>query len=143
MAAVPVLKMGHLALVSIQVDMDDQLALGLQEDLSERILEWRATGVIIDISSLDIVDSFIGRVLANIAQIASMLDARTVVVGMQPAVAITMVELGIRLNGVKTALNLEKGVRLLEESAAEDEAAFANPQPEVPEDAAEPFVDSD
>lgn len=108
------MKMGALALVSIQVDMDDQLALDLQEDLSERIQQWRSTGVIIDISSLDIVDSFIGRVLANIAQIANLLDARTVVVGMQPAVAITMVELGINLNNVLTALNLEKGVKLLE-----------------------------
>lgn len=114
MAAIPVMKMGALALVSIQVDMDDQLALDLQEDLSERIQQWRSTGVIIDISSLDIVDSFIGRVLANIAQIANLLDARTVVVGMQPAVAITMVELGINLNNVLTALNLEKGVKLLE-----------------------------
>ncbi|MGF1450898.1 MAG: STAS domain-containing protein [Opitutales bacterium] len=121
-STIPVLKMGDLALVSIQIDMDDQLALSLQEDLSQRILDWRARGVIIDISALDIVDSFIGRVLANIAQIASLLDARTVVVGMQPAVAITMVELGINLAGVRTALNLEKGVWLLRDATVDGEA---------------------
>src|SRR6476661_6613278 len=113
MERIPILRMGRLLLVTIQVDMHDRLALTLQEDLSERIVRDRAKGVLIDISSLDLVDSFIGRMIGNTAAIARVLDAQTVVVGMQPAVAITLVELGVTLHGVKTALNVEKGMTLL------------------------------
>src|SRR5262245_55847774 len=105
--------MGDFLLVTIQVDMHDQLALTLQDDLSARIVEAGARGVLIDISALEIVDSFIGRMLGNIAAISRILDAATVVVGMRPAVAITLVELGITLSGVRTALNVEKGMELL------------------------------
>jgi rsbT antagonist protein RsbS len=105
--------MGELLLVTIQVDMHDQLALTLQDDLTERIAQTGARGVLIDISSLEVVDSFIGRMLANIAGMARVLDAATVVVGMQPAVAITLVELGLSLPGVRTALNVERGMQLL------------------------------
>jgi rsbT antagonist protein RsbS len=108
--------MGHLLLVTIQVDMHDRLALTLQDDLTMRITETGARGVLIDISSLEIVDSFIGRMLANIAGVARVLDAETVVVGMQPAVAITLVELGLSLPGVRTALNVEKGMAMLRAS---------------------------
>ena len=114
-ARIPILKLGHLLLVTIQVDMHDRMALTLQEDLTERIVETGARGVLIDISGLELVDSFIGRMLADIAAMASVLDATTVVVGMRPAVAITLVELGLSLKGVKTALNIEKGMSLLEE----------------------------
>ncbi len=110
---IPVLKMGTCLLVSIQVDMHDQLAMALQDDLTERIAATRAHGVLIDISALDTVDSFIGRMLGNIAAMASVLDAQTVVVGMRPAVAITLVELGLSLPGVRTALNVERGMALL------------------------------
>jgi rsbT antagonist protein RsbS len=113
MDQVPVLKIGNLLLVSIQFDLDDSSALQLQEDLSGRIVATGARGVLIDISSLEIVDSFIGRMLANIASISRVLDADTVVVGMRPAVAITMVELGLSLGGVHTALDVEKGMTLL------------------------------
>jgi rsbT antagonist protein RsbS len=113
MDSIPVLSLGDVLLVSIQVDLEDQLALRLQEDLSERIVAVGAHGVIIDISALDIVDSFIGRMLSTIASISRVLDAETVVVGMRPAVAITLVELGLSLKGVRTALNLEHGLRLL------------------------------
>jgi rsbT antagonist protein RsbS len=106
--------MGELLLVTIQVDMHDQLALTLQDDLTERIAATGARGVLIDISSLEVVDSFIGRMLANIAGMARVLDAVTVVVGMQPAVAITLVELGLSLPGVRTALNVERGMELLQ-----------------------------
>jgi rsbT antagonist protein RsbS len=114
---IPILKMGEFLLVTIQVDMHDQLALTLQDDLTDRISRTGSKGVLIDISSLEVVDSFIGRMLANIAGMARVLDATTVVVGMQPAVAITLVELGLSLPGVRTALNVERGMRLLREAA--------------------------
>ena len=114
MDRIPILRMGELLLVTIQVDMHDRLALALQEDLTERITTRRTQGVLIDISSLEIVDSFIGRMLANIAGIARVLGAETVVTGMRPAVAITLVELGLSLPGVRTALNVEKGIALLQ-----------------------------
>jgi rsbT antagonist protein RsbS len=110
--------MGNLLLVTIQVDMHDKLALTLQDDLTNRIAEVGARGVLIDISSLEIVDSFIGRTLANIAGMAKVLDAETVVVGMQPAVAITLVELGMSLPGIHTALNVESGMQFLQQTSA-------------------------
>jgi rsbT antagonist protein RsbS len=119
MERVPILKMGELLLVSIQVDMHDRLALTLQDDLTDRIVKTRARGVLIDISSLEIVDSFIGRMLANIAAMSRVLDAETVVVGMRPAVAITLVELGMSLAGVRTALNVEQGMEMLRRRVAE------------------------
>lgn len=114
MERIPILRMGRLLLVTIQVDMHDRLAMTLQDDLTTRIVKDRATGVLIDISALDIVDSFIGRMISNTAAMAKILDAHTVVVGMQPAVAITLVELGLPLDGVSTALNVEQGIKLLE-----------------------------
>jgi rsbT antagonist protein RsbS len=113
MDRIPILKMGDCLLVSIQVDMHDRLALMLQEDLTDQIVRTRARGALIDISSLDMVDSFIGRMLGNIASMARLLGALTVVVGMRPAVAITLVELGLSLQGVQTALNVEKGMQLI------------------------------
>lgn len=113
MERIPILRMGKLLLVTIQVDMHDQLAMTLQDDLTERIVKEKAKGVLIDISALDIVDSFIGRMISNTAAMAKILDAKTVVVGMQPAVAITLVELGLQLDGVITALNVERGIALL------------------------------
>jgi rsbT antagonist protein RsbS len=110
---VPILKIGEILLVSIQIDMEDQVALQLQDDLAERIVATGCHGVVIDISALDIVDSFVGRTLATIASISRVLDAETVVVGMRPAVAITLVELGLQLPGIKTALNVELGMELL------------------------------
>lgn len=115
MERIPILRMGRLLLVTIQVDMHDRLAMTLQEDLTTRIVSDRATGVLIDISALDVVDSFIGRMISNTAAMAKILDARTVLVGMQPAVAITLVELGLTLEGVSTALNVELGIKLLEQ----------------------------
>src|ERR687893_178664 len=112
--------MGEFLLVTIQVDMHDRLALTLQDDLTEMISQSGAKGVLIDISSLDVVDSFIGRMLANIAQMSRVLDAQTVVTGMRPAVAITLVELGMSLTGVRTALNVERGMSLLRASLAEE-----------------------
>jgi rsbT antagonist protein RsbS len=126
---IPILKMGDLLLVSIQVDMHDRLALQLQDDLTTQIAETAARGVLIDISALEIVDSFIGRMIANIAAMSRVLDAQTVVVGMRPAVAITLVELGMSLPGVRTALDVERGMALLRaglgaESSADDDAAL-------------------
>ncbi len=117
MERIPILKLGDLLLVSIQVDLEDRSALALQEDLAELLVETAARGVIIDITALEIVDSFIGRMLSSVAAMSRLLDATTVVVGMRPAVAITLVELGLSLDGVHTALNLERGMRLLEELA--------------------------
>ena len=121
MDRIPILKMGPFLLVTIQVDMHDQLALQLQDDLTARIVAAKARGVLIDISSLEIVDSFIGRMISNIAGMARILDAETVVVGMQPAVAITLVELGLSLEGVRTALNVDKGMTLLQTSLEDPE----------------------
>lgn len=114
MERIPILKMGEYLLVTIQVDMHDRLALALQDDLTDRISRSGARGVLIDISSLEMVDSFIGRLLGDIANMSRVLDAQTVVVGMRPAVAITMVELGLSLQGVRTALDVEKGMELLQ-----------------------------
>jgi rsbT antagonist protein RsbS len=119
---IPILKMGRFLLLTIQVDMHDQLALSLQDDLTDRIVKERARGVLIDISALEVVDSFIGRMLANIAGMARVLDADTVVVGMRPAVAITLVELGLSLPDVRTALNVEQGMELLTRTRASGSA---------------------
>jgi rsbT antagonist protein RsbS len=113
MERIPILQMGEFLLVTVQVDMHDRLAMTLQDDLTNRIVSTNARGVLIDISALEIVDSFIGRIIGNIAKMSRVLDAQTVVVGMQPAVAITLVELGLSLTGVRTALNIEKGMSLL------------------------------
>jgi rsbT antagonist protein RsbS len=113
MDRIPILKIGDFLLVTIQVDMHDRLASALQDDLTSKIVKVKAKGVLIDISSLDVVDSFIGRMLANTSTMARVLDAQTVVVGMQPAVAITLVELGLDLSGVHTALEVEKGMDML------------------------------
>jgi rsbT antagonist protein RsbS len=134
MDRVPVLTLGDVLLVSIQVDLEDQLALRLQEDLADKIVTTGAHGVIIDITGLDIVDSFVGRMLATIAAVSRVLDAETVVVGMRPAVAITLVELGLPLKGIRTALNLELGLRMLNESRAD-----ARPEPDPsPDETAAP-----
>jgi rsbT antagonist protein RsbS len=113
MEQIPILKIGDCLLVSIQVDLHDRLAMSLQDDLTTKIVASRARGVMIDISALEVVDSFIGRMLNNIAAMSRVLDAVTVVVGMQPAVAITLVELGLALSGVRTALNVDKGLALI------------------------------
>ena len=123
MERIPILKMGHFLLVTIQVDMDDRLADTLQNDLTNRISQTGARGVLIDISSVDLVDSFIGRMLANVAAMARVLDAETVVVGMRPAVAITLVELGLSLPGIRTALNVDRGMRLLREALGDPMSA--------------------
>ena len=120
MDRIPILRMGRFLLVTIQVDMHDRLALTLQDDLTSRIVSDHAKGVLIDISALEIVDSFMGRTLGNIAGMARILDAETVVVGMRPAVAITLVELGLSLPGVRTALSVEKGMQLLAAPAEEE-----------------------
>lgn len=118
MERIPILQLGEFLLVTIQVELHDQLALGLEQDLTEKISRTGAAGVLIDISAVTVVDSFIGRVLGNIAQVSQVLGAQTVVVGMQPAVAITLVELGIPLGRLKTALNVERGMKLLTPAAA-------------------------
>jgi len=120
MDRIPILRMGRFLLVTIQVDMHDQLATQLQDDLTQQIAKTKARGVLIDISSLELVDSFMGRMLVNIALMARVLDAQTVLVGMKPAVAITLVELGLSLPGIRTALNVEKGMALLRASLAEE-----------------------
>ena len=114
MERVPILKIGDVLLVSIQIDLQDQSVLALQDDLAERITATGASGVVIDISAVEIVDSFIGRMFATIASISRLFDADTVVVGMRPAVAITLVELGLTLGDVRTALDLEKGMKILQ-----------------------------
>ena len=124
MERIPILKLGEFLLVSIQVDMHDRLALSLQDDLTEKIVATGAKGVLIDISALDIVDSFIGRMLGSIAGMSRILDAETVVVGMQPPVAITLVELGLSLPGIRTALNVDKGMELLRRSLEEQRESF-------------------
>jgi rsbT antagonist protein RsbS len=113
--------MGDLLLITVQVDMHDRLAISLQDDLTEQIVRYNASGVLIDISSLDVVDSFIGRMLGNIAAMSRVLDAQTVVVGMQPAVAITLVELGLSLPGIRTALNVERGMQILRAETARNQ----------------------
>lgn len=126
MDRIPILKLGKALIVTIQVDMHDRLAVALEEDLTNRIVATGARGVLIDISALEIVDSFIGRMLDNIAAVSRMLDADTVVVGMRPAVAITLVELGLSLNGVRTALNVERGMDLIQAATAhEDDEQYA------------------
>lgn len=124
MEKIPILRMGNFLLVTIQVDMHDRLAMALQDDLTRMINETEARGVLIDISSLEIVDSFIGRMLGKIAAMSRILDAQTVVVGMQPAVAITIVELGLSLAGVRTALNVDAGMEILRSSV--DEVKWTN-----------------
>jgi rsbT antagonist protein RsbS len=121
MEKIPILKMGRFLLVTVQVDMHDQLALQLQDDLTAKIVAAKARGVLIDISSLEVVDSFIGRMISNIAAMARVLDAETVVVGIQPAVAITLVELGLSLEGVRTALNVDRGMAMLQERLAAEQ----------------------
>lgn len=122
MERIPILKMGAFLLVTIQIDLYDRLALHLEEDLVKMVEKTSAKGVLIDISAVSIVDSFMGRILGNIASMSRLLDARTVVVGMQPAVAITLVELGLPLNGVSTALDVEKGMNLLQATMPFDHA---------------------
>jgi rsbT antagonist protein RsbS len=117
MDRVPILKIGDILLVSIQGDLDDEAVLTLQEDIAERVVATGAIGLIIDITAVEIVDSFVGRMLSTIAGMARMLDAETIVVGMRPAVAITLVELGLSLGGLRTALDLEKGITLLNQRA--------------------------
>ena len=120
MEHIPILRMGEFLLITVQVDMHDRLAIALQDDLTERIVKFSTKGVLIDISALEVVDSFIGRMLGNIAAMSRVLDARTVVVGMQPAVAITLVELGLSLPGIRTALNVERGMEILRLETAGD-----------------------
>jgi rsbT antagonist protein RsbS len=131
MDRIPILKMGDYLLVTVQVDMYDRLAMTLQEDLADRIVKARARAVLIDISALEVVDSFIGRMLGSIAAIARVLDAETVVVGMRPAVAITLVELGLALPGVRTALNVEKGMEILRRSLGKSETVNGTAAPSI------------
>jgi rsbT antagonist protein RsbS len=126
---IPILKMGKFLLVTIQVDMHDRLALTLQDDLTSQIVKHRASGVLIDISALEMVDSFIGRMLGSIAGMARLLDAQTVVVGMQPSVAITLVELGLSLQGIRTSLDVEKGMAALQAAVSHTkEGSDAGPE---------------
>lgn len=118
MEHIPILRMGQLLLITVQVDMHDRLALQLQDDLTEKIAQHGSRGVLIDISALEVVDSFIGRMLGNIASMSRVLDAQTVVVGMRPAVAITLVELGMSLPGIRTALTVERGMQILSAEVA-------------------------
>jgi rsbT antagonist protein RsbS len=133
---IPILRMGEFLLITVQVDMHDRLAMQLQDDLTQKIVQHSASGVLIDISSLEVVDSFIGRMLGNIAAMSRVLDAQTVVVGMRPAVAITLVELGMSLPGIRTALNVERGMQILRDEVAtmQDSIAIAY---EMDEDAAD------
>ena len=126
MERIPILKMGEFLLVTIQVDMHDRLAMALQDDLTSAIVKNLSRGVLIDISSVEIVDSFIGRMLSNIGSMSRILDAETVVVGMQPSVAITLVDLGLSLPGVRTALNVERGMALLRDSIGRREIGDAD-----------------
>jgi len=128
MERIPILQMGDCLLVTIQVDMHDRLASTLQEDLTARVARTRARGVLIDISGLDVVDSFIGRMLGSIAAMARVLDAKTVLVGMQPAVAITLVELGLSLEGVTTALNVERGMERIRRSLEPEGSHVGSPE---------------
>lgn len=130
MDRIPILKLGSALLVTVQVDIHDRLATALEEDLSARIVKDRARGVLIDISGLDIVDSFMGRMLDNIAAVSRMLDADTVVVGMRPAVAITLVELGLELKGVKTALNVDRGMEMIRTRGDAGEADLGEAAPD-------------
>ena len=123
MEQIPIMKIGDCLLVSIQVDMHDRLAMALQDELTAKVVSARARGVMIDISALEIVDSFIGRMLNNIAAMTRVLDAMTVVVGMRPAVAITLVELGLQLSGVRTALNVDAGLALIRRLIDDEERA--------------------
>lgn len=120
MNRIPILRIGKVLLVTLQVDIHDELTMALQQDLSQRIVDTNAKGVLIDISALDMVDSFIARAIANISSIAGLLDAHTIVVGMQPAVAITLVELGVPMPGVQTALNMERGLSLLRRAIGDE-----------------------
>nr|WP_203617105.1 STAS domain-containing protein [Streptomyces bauhiniae] len=129
------MQIGQVLLVSIQTDLDDQAVMALQDDLSARLVETGAHGVVIDITAVEIVDSFVGRMLATIASISRLLDARTVVVGMRPAVAITLVELGLSLGGVKTALTLDKGLRVLEQAHARTQGGPGGVAPDAAADA--------
>ena len=127
MEHIPILRMGDFLLITIQVDMHDRLALQLQDDLTTQIVRHNARGVLIDISSLDVVDSFIGRMLGNIAGMSRVLDARTVVVGMRPAVAITLVELGLSLPGIRTALTVDRGMTMLRAEMHDDASSGREP----------------
>lgn len=127
MEQIPILQLGPFLLVTIQVELHDELAMTLQDDLTNKLAKTGARGVLIDISALEIVDSFIGRALAQIAGISRVMDATTVLTGMRPAVAITLVELGVTLAGIKTALNVDKGMRLLRESLDEPGEASSSP----------------
>ena len=129
MEQIPILKVGRCLLVSIQIDMHDKIAMALQDDLTQKLVATRSRGVLIDISALDLVDSFIGRMLSNMAAMARVLDAQTVVVGMRPQVAITLVELGLTLTGIQTALDVDRGLalinRLIDEPEGEHDARRA------------------
>jgi rsbT antagonist protein RsbS len=127
MDRVPILKIGDMLLVSIQIDLQDQSVLALQEDLADKISTTGASGVVIDISAVEIVDSFIGRMFATIASLSKLFDAETVVVGMRPAVAITLVELGLTLGGVRTALDLDRGIKVLDSLTARRRVTSAGP----------------